>query len=200
MNHGQNWSERREKVLDRDNRECQFCGDTDDLQVHHISPAREFRSHAQANQRENLVTLCVGCHGKLEPFAPGQQRDVLRRHGLGQPSDGDDKKEYLSNDPPTPNPKADKMSGTSRPRALLTDAERKAVRQDPEMDTSARSTHRSRIRGKLDRLREDVRLLRQHRPEIYNGAFDVFVEEELNQRIERLEEEVDELQDRLEDE
>lgn len=85
-------------------------------------------------------------------------------------------------------------------RALLTDGERDAIRDDPDMDASTRSSHLSRVRGKLDRLREDAELLRRHRPDLYDEVRNAVVEEELNERIERLEQEVDELRTQLEDE
>lgn len=80
-------------------------------------------------------------------------------------------------------------------RALLTDGERAAVWNDSEMDNSTKSSHLSRIRGKMDRMEEDARLLRRHRPELYKQLRDVVVEEELSERIERLEREVEELRE-----
>jgi len=84
-------------------------------------------------------------------------------------------------------------------RALLTDGERAAVRDDPQMDDSTMSSHLSRVRGKMDRMEEDARLLRRHRPEIYEQLRDAVVEEELDERIERLEREVEDLRKRLDD-
>jgi len=80
-------------------------------------------------------------------------------------------------------------------RALLTDGERAAVRDDPEMDDSTKSSHLSRVRGKMDRMEEDARLLRRHRLELYEQLRDAVVEEELSERIERLEREVEELRE-----
>lgn len=36
------------------------------LHVHHIIPFIEHDTHAEANQLENLITLCRDCHVKLE--------------------------------------------------------------------------------------------------------------------------------------
>lgn len=83
-------------------------------------------------------------------------------------------------------------------RALLTDGERGAVRDDPDMDSGTKSSHLSRIRGKEERLREDGRLLREHRPELYEEMRDAFVEEEIDERIARLENEVEQLRDEVE--
>jgi len=85
-------------------------------------------------------------------------------------------------------------------RALLTDGERAAVRDDPEMDDSTKSSHLSRVRGKMDRMEEDARLLRRHRPELYEQLRDAVVEEELDERVQRLEEEVEDLRAQLGDE
>lgn len=84
-------------------------------------------------------------------------------------------------------------------RALLTDGERDAVRDDSEMDDGTKSSHLSRIRGKEEQLREDGRLLRENRPEMYRRMRDAFVEEEIDERIARLEREVSELRSRLDD-
>ncbi len=83
-------------------------------------------------------------------------------------------------------------------RALLTDGERKAL-TDEDMDDNTRSTHLSRIKNKLDRLSEDARLLRENRPEIYDDAREAFVAEEIDERVDRLEREVERLQEKYDD-
>jgi len=85
-------------------------------------------------------------------------------------------------------------------RALLTNGERAAVSDDPEMDDSTKSSHLSRVRGKMESMEEDARLLRRHRPEIYEQLRDAVVEEELDERIARLERELEQLRDRVEGE
>lgn len=66
-----NWDEMREVVLERDNRQCQFCGVTDEahkerynkgLHVHHLNP----RSNGGSDKEGNLLTVCLGCHKALE--------------------------------------------------------------------------------------------------------------------------------------
>lgn len=86
------------------------------------------------------------------------------------------------------------------PRAFLTDGERAAVADDPEMDASTKSSHLSRVRGKIGRLKADAQLLREHRPEMYEPFRDAVVEEELDERIERLEQEVAALREQLDEE
>lgn len=81
-------------------------------------------------------------------------------------------------------------------RALLTDGEREALTND-EMDQNTRSTHISRIKNKLDLLGEDARILRENAPDLYEEAREEFCEEELDERIKRLEDEVEELRSQL---
>lgn len=83
-NYGPNWQKQRQQALSRDNHTCQMCGAKDGmLHVHHIRPFREFgyipgknNNYQQANQLENLITLCPRCHRQAEA---GQQT----RSGLG---------------------------------------------------------------------------------------------------------------------
>ena len=75
--YGPNWHEQRRRAIIRDQARCQDCGMTmpesleefgAELTVHHETPLREFvdgddLDHEAANRLENLVTLCVSCHG-----------------------------------------------------------------------------------------------------------------------------------------
>ena len=56
----------RQKVLRRDGWRCQSCGTMSNLEVHH----KQFRSHSGHDSEENLVTLCVCCHGEMH--SPGR--------------------------------------------------------------------------------------------------------------------------------
>ncbi|WP_435186914.1 homing endonuclease associated repeat-containing protein [Halobellus sp. EA9] len=86
---GPNWLKQRKRAVERDNRTCQRCGCTEEdhfekygreLSVHHLTPVREFYREAgneepdfaEVNALENLVTLCVACHRKIEqlPVTP----------------------------------------------------------------------------------------------------------------------------------
>lgn len=96
--------------------------------------------------------------------------------------------------------KEDTGSDQRMTRAFLTDGERDAVRDDAEMDASTKSSHLSRIRGKLGKLEEDAKLLREHRPELYEEVRDAVMEEELVERVENLEQEVEELRERVPEE
>jgi len=65
--YGKNWEEQRMKAIERDDYTCQVCGETEELlQVHHLTPFKEFDNYEQANKIENLETLCATCHGKIE--------------------------------------------------------------------------------------------------------------------------------------
>lgn len=80
--YGKGWSEeKREAVRERDDRECQVCGLTEDahleefnrkLSVHHIIPARQFDNPEERNSEDNLLSLCLPCHRKWEgiPLRP----------------------------------------------------------------------------------------------------------------------------------
>jgi DEAD/DEAH box helicase domain-containing protein len=68
-NYGPKWQEIRNSVLLRDSNCCQVCGiklPSPQMHVHHKIPFRTFNDADSANQRENLVTLCPGCHRKVE--------------------------------------------------------------------------------------------------------------------------------------
>lgn len=67
--YGPNWGTLRSQVRARDHYRCQNCGAPEDGRahaVHHKTPFRMFPSRETANQLENLVTLCVNCHGLAE--------------------------------------------------------------------------------------------------------------------------------------
>jgi DEAD/DEAH box helicase domain-containing protein len=85
--YGPNWGEQRQKALRRDEHRCRRCGaEGGILHVHHIRPFREFGyvpgrndNYRVANEIENLITLCPGCHRQAE--AGQQTRSALG--GLG---------------------------------------------------------------------------------------------------------------------
>ena len=58
-----NWQEIRERVLERDGRQCGNCGSKVNLHVHHIVPL----SVNGTNNLGNLRTLCKDCHTSLHP-------------------------------------------------------------------------------------------------------------------------------------
>lgn len=76
------WSDRRELVLARDDRECRFCGMTENehldehdrsLDVHHVIP----REDGGTDRTKNLVTLCRSCHQTLESLHGQAMSEVI---------------------------------------------------------------------------------------------------------------------------
>ena len=67
--YGPDWSSLRKNILQRDKITCQICGKSGDvvtLHVHHKKPLRSFPSFEEANQIDNLITLCLRCHNRAE--------------------------------------------------------------------------------------------------------------------------------------
>ncbi len=67
--YGKDWENTRNLVRSRDGYRCQNCGLPENGKshhVHHLVPFRMFHDTDNANQLDNLVTLCPGCHQKAE--------------------------------------------------------------------------------------------------------------------------------------
>lgn len=61
--YGKNWYSTRRAILKRDSNTCQICGvSAPRLHIHHKRPFRLFDNPTQANQHDNLITLCASCH------------------------------------------------------------------------------------------------------------------------------------------
>jgi len=74
---GPNWEQQRNQARERDGYRCRHCGVSERPNrahdVHHIEPFRTFGyirgkndRYLEANRLENLVTLCSGCHRRVE--------------------------------------------------------------------------------------------------------------------------------------
>jgi DEAD/DEAH box helicase domain-containing protein len=74
---GPNWEQQRRKARERDGNHCRHCGAPErpdrSHDVHHLEPFRTFGyvrgqndHYLQANQLDNLVTLCRSCHQRVE--------------------------------------------------------------------------------------------------------------------------------------
>lgn len=63
-------------ILERDNYNCRFCGNKEDLQVHHITP----RSLEGTNHELNLITTCRNCHSflHLNPFGRLSKAELVK--------------------------------------------------------------------------------------------------------------------------
>jgi 5-methylcytosine-specific restriction endonuclease McrA len=59
----------RQQILRRDGWRCQTCGAMSNLEVHH----KEFRSQSGPDSEENLITLCVCCHGEIHSTGRNRQ-------------------------------------------------------------------------------------------------------------------------------
>lgn len=78
--YGPGWNaDKKEAVRNRDNRECQDCGMSEETHldvygqrhdIHHITPARAFDDPEERNAMSNLITLCARCHREWEKMAP----------------------------------------------------------------------------------------------------------------------------------
>lgn len=84
IGYGDNWVELSEEIRERDNHECQSCGQTSHeqsrqaaLHVHHIAKRQWIEIPEIFNQKENLVTLCDSCHRSLENEPLPVQCDVF---------------------------------------------------------------------------------------------------------------------------
>ena len=67
--YGSQWEQLSEMIRTRDGFRCQLCGMPEGNRahdVHHKIPFRSFTSREQANQHENLITLCTVCHRRVE--------------------------------------------------------------------------------------------------------------------------------------
>jgi len=73
------WEKIANKIRERDG-SCRNCGVNPEqtLQVHHIVPVREFKTHKLAHDANNLVSLCPSCHGKLERMPEQKQRELIQ--------------------------------------------------------------------------------------------------------------------------
>lgn len=81
---GPNWQSIRREALRRDNNECQHCGTSGDLHVHHKIPFRMFDSHVEANDLDNLISLCPPCHRKEDARSKwAREGDVVIRMSAG---------------------------------------------------------------------------------------------------------------------
>lgn len=67
--YGQNWHQQRRLARKRDLYVCQLCGINEneygkELSVHHIKPFLLFDNYIEANDLNNLTSICEPCHRK----------------------------------------------------------------------------------------------------------------------------------------
>ncbi|WP_407075647.1 HNH endonuclease [Natronococcus wangiae] len=68
---GHEWFKLRDQILKRDDGMCRNCGETTNLNVHHIVPI-----HTRGtNRSDNLITLCRDCHRAAHGHRRGTNKD-----------------------------------------------------------------------------------------------------------------------------
>jgi 5-methylcytosine-specific restriction endonuclease McrA len=68
------WQKARAAAKQRDGKRCANCGATEALQVHHVVQLEDGGAEFDLN---NLVTLCVGCHGEQHRGNRARRADSL---------------------------------------------------------------------------------------------------------------------------
>lgn len=63
------YKEFRLKILERDNYKCIKCGNTKNLQVHHIKSVKKFPELLMVES--NVETLCIKCHSETDNYLKG---------------------------------------------------------------------------------------------------------------------------------
>ena len=60
------YKEFRKQVLKRDDNKCVQCGNTENLQIHHIKSTKDYPDLIM--EFNNVQTLCLLCHSKTESY------------------------------------------------------------------------------------------------------------------------------------
>lgn len=77
-NYGSTWERIRKEIIELDGSRCKECGKVEESpHVHHIIPVRTFDNANDAHYKENLVTLCEGCHPEIESLERKAQIERL---------------------------------------------------------------------------------------------------------------------------
>jgi RNA-directed DNA polymerase len=72
--YGEDWTEIRAEVLERDGQKCRVCGKAGRVEVHHIRPWKPGMAH----ERHNLLTLCAACHRQIRDPQSEVNRQIAR--------------------------------------------------------------------------------------------------------------------------
>jgi DNA-directed RNA polymerase subunit RPC12/RpoP len=75
--YGPDWTDIRQKVIESDGGGCVVCFSEENLVVHHREPLKRFDSHEEANDLDNLATLCKRCHRRIESIQKPHTRRGL---------------------------------------------------------------------------------------------------------------------------
>lgn len=80
--YGEDWTETREEIRQRDGYRCVLCGSTKRVEVHHL---RKHKGHQEHNP-VRLITLCARCHRNARNPRHEISRKIVRRYfGTGEP-------------------------------------------------------------------------------------------------------------------
>lgn len=66
IRHSKEYKAFRKQVLQRDNYKCTKCGETENLQIHHIKPTKDYPELIM--DLDNVQTLCLLCHSKTDSY------------------------------------------------------------------------------------------------------------------------------------
>ena len=66
IRHSKEYKAFRKQVLQRDNYKCIKCGETENLQIHHIKPTKDYPELIM--DLDNVQTLCLLCHSKTDSY------------------------------------------------------------------------------------------------------------------------------------
>lgn len=72
--YGENWSEVREQVRNRDGNRCRICNSDERIEVHHLRKHQPKRKH----DTTKLITLCMNCHRKARDPQSNVSRQLSR--------------------------------------------------------------------------------------------------------------------------
>ncbi|MGN0964433.1 MAG: HNH endonuclease [Dysosmobacter sp.] len=70
----------RKAIYARDHYRCAICDSARGLQIHHVIP----RSQGGSNRPENLITLCMYCHGVIHGTRFPEMPEWMDREELNQ--------------------------------------------------------------------------------------------------------------------
>jgi len=82
--YGEDWTDKREDVLRRDDYQCALCGSRDRVEIHHI---RKHKGNGQHDQAK-MIALCASCHRKARNPRSEVSRRITRHYlRTGEPDE-----------------------------------------------------------------------------------------------------------------
>jgi len=74
------YSSNKEKAFERDNFKCVICGSVNNIEIHHLDgngaskEGKMLKVKEQNNHLDNLLTLCIKCHRKVDKWKAGAKK------------------------------------------------------------------------------------------------------------------------------